>query len=134
MNIIIQKATSNDFTLSVEEKKTLASPTYLIGFTSDSTNVEYTVIPTVVATYGAGVGNDRTEFRITEGSNDQANGSVLLGNTGLYHYIVYEQSSTTNIDPDNATGIVERGIMRLIDSETSDYVEHVITETYVEHG
>lgn len=126
--ILLTKATSTNFVLSLAEKKTLASPTYLIIFRSDSTGVEYAVIPTVVDTFG-----NRTEFQITEGSSDPTNGSIILGNPGMYTYIAYEQSSTTNLDGDDATGIVERGEMRLIDTESTDYIYHTISTTYYEH-
>lgn len=131
--MLLQKATSTDIALTLKEKTTLSSPTYLFGFTSDSTSVSYYVILTDTSTVGAQ--RDRANlFTLVEGTDDPVNGEVILGNPGMYTYIVYEQSSTTNLDPDNATGIVERGEMRLIgSSEASDFVEHEINVTYVEH-
>jgi len=129
--ILLEKAATSTDTLSLKEKSTLPSPVYLFRFTSDSTGSSYYVIPTVVDTFGTG-DRQRTEISITEGSNDPTNGSIILGNPGMYTYIIYEQTSTTNLDPSGLT-IVERGEMRLIDTETSDYIEHVPSVTYYEH-
>ena len=134
--ILLTKAQANtNLVFTLEEKTTLDSPTYLFAFTSDSTNVEYTCISADLST--AGAARDRANlFTITEGADDRTNGSLILGREGMYHYIVYEQTSTTNLNPDSADGIVQRGFMRLISStsETSNYTEHSIDITYVEHG
>lgn len=73
------------------------------------------------------------KFTITEGASDPTNGSLILGGTGVYELTVYEQSSSSNLDPDNATGVVERMQVRVIDSETSNYLEHTISISYLEH-
>lgn len=132
--MLITKGTTSDIALTLQEKVTLDDPTFLFVFTSDSTSVDYAVILADTSTPGAQ--RDRAnQFTLTEGVSDPTNGSVILGRPGMYTYKVYEQSSTTNLDPDNATGIVERGEMRLIgSSEASDFVEHQIEVTYVEHS
>ena len=134
--ILLTKATANtNLVFTLEEKTTLTTPKYLFAFTSDSTNVEYTCISADLSV--AGAARERANlFTITEGVDDRTNGSLILGREGMYHYIVYEQTSTTNLDPTLATDIVQRGFMRLISttSEASNYIAHSIPTTYVEHG
>lgn len=111
------------------EKTTISTPTYLFVFKSDNTNVEYPVISTDLATEAEKVRYN--EFTIIEGVDDPENGSVVLGATGTYHYFVYAQSSTTNLDPDLADEIVERGSMLLITAgEASNYIENNIDVVY----
>jgi hypothetical protein len=58
--------------------------------------------------------NERySEFQISTNSDASTSGSVLITESGQYSYIIYGQSSTTNIDPLNAAvwGELERGLM-----------------------
>ena len=71
-------------------------------------------------------------FSFTEGTDDAVNGSLTLGAGGQYEYFVWEQSSTTNLDPANSTTLVESGFMTL-DRGNTDYNQHTITETYSTH-
>ena len=130
--IILQKATTNtDLILTLTENTTLAIPVYLFVFTSEA-NVAYPVISTDLAT--AAQKARYNKFTITEGANNPTNGSLILGNTGVYDLVVYEQSSTSNLDPALATGVVERTLARIIDSEASNYVSHQIDVTYAVHS
>lgn len=118
--------------MDLENLATLSSPTYLFIFNSGA-NVDYAVIPTNTTPTGAS--GSYSQFTITEGGADPTNGNITLGTTGVYDLVIYEQASTTNLDPDLATKI-EYGTMlaRIIDTESSDYVEHVIDVTFVEHS
>ena len=130
--IILQKATTNtDLILTLTENTTLSSPVYLFVFTSVA-NVDYPVISTDLATVAQKARYNK--FTIIEGASDPTNGSLILGNTGVYDLVVYEQSSATNLDPTLATGVVERTLARIIDSEVSNYVSHEIDVTYAEHS
>ena len=71
-------------------------------------------------------------FNITEGVDDRLNSSLILFNEGRYNYIVREQESTTNLDPELSGAIVQRGIMVLLASpEASNFIEHDLTIQYV---
>lgn len=128
--IILQKATSNtNKTFTLKENSTLASPVYLFVFSKGGN--DYPVICTDLATTAQ---KERfNKFTIVEGVDDPTNGSFIIGSTGVYELNIYEQSSTTNLDPDNATGLVETTLARVIDSETSNYIEHTISVSYTEH-
>ena len=72
-------------------------------------------------------------FNITEGTDDRLNSSLILFNAGRYHYIIRQQTSTTNLDTSLSGNIVERGIMLLADFETSQYIQHENKITYKVH-
>jgi len=130
--MLLTKATANtNIALSLKEKTTLYPVYYLFEFQNDQTKVKYYQIFTDVSTvtYNQRVWNIFNIEVINTGSG--AN-KIILGNTGLYHYTIYEQSSAVNLVPTGLT-IVERGQMRLIDTESSQYVAHEITLTYVAH-
>lgn len=104
----------------------------MFEFISDSTLTSNTCICQDVSV----VGDARTRsnlFNITEGVDDRLNSSLILFNEGRYHYIVREQESTTNLDPDLSGAIVERGNLLLLDTETSQYIQHEINVTYTVH-
>ena len=129
--IVLQKATTNtNLVFTLNEDVTLSSPVFLFVFSKGG--VDYPVISTDLATTAQKARFNK--FTITEGASDPTNGSFIIGSTGVYELVIYEQSSSTNLDPDSATGVVERTLARVIDSETSNYIEHNITTTYVEHS
>lgn len=106
--IHIKKATTNNVAATLTEKTTIsASPVYyLFSFTNDETKLVYTCI-------GASVANNErynllTIQEVASGANRTA-GQITLKDTGFYHYEVYAQSSSTNLDPDQADEMVEQG-------------------------
>lgn len=130
--MILQKATNNtNIALTLYEKTTLSPVYYLFEFQNDQTKVKYYQIFTDVSV--AGSARERANlFNIEVINSGSGANKIILGNTGLYHYTVYEQSSSSNLDPTGLT-VVERGQMRLIDGESSQYIAHEITRTYVAH-
>ncbi len=127
---VLQKGVVNpNIALTLTEKTTISNPTYLFEFISDQTKLKYYVISSDTS-----VSKNRINiFSIEEGVNDPTNGKLILGNVGFYQYVIYAQSSTTNLDPDLADEIVERGKMKLIDDEASGFVQHEIEVTYRVH-
>lgn len=130
--MILQKSTNNtNIALTLYEKTTLSPVYYLFEFQNDQTKVKYYQIFTDVSV--AGSARERSNlFNIEVINSGSGANKIILGNTGLYHYTIYEQSSSSNLDPTGLT-IVERGQMRLVDGETSQYVAHEIEITYVAH-
>ena len=109
--IVINKNTTNNFVATLYELSQLTDPNYLFQFESDQTKTKYYTIITDVSTNKPRY----NEFNFVEGSDDPTNGSLDLGSPGFYNYKVYEQSSSSNLDP---TGLneVEQGKLKLIDS------------------
>lgn len=130
--MILQKSTNNtNIALTLYEKTTLSPVYYLFEFQNDQTKVKYYQIFTDVSV--AGSARERSNlFNIEVINSGSGANKIILGNTGLYHYTIYEQSSSSNLDPTGLT-VVERGQMRLVDSETSQYIAHEIEITYVAH-
>lgn len=98
--IAINKNQANTVVVTVKDKITLSMPYYLFAFKSDDTNIwSYCIGAPVVTTW-----EDRSKFTITE----QASPNPVLGQiqlkSGDYHYYIYEQASSTNLDP---TGLNE---------------------------
>ena len=128
--MLLTKATNNtNVALTLVEKTTIVNPYYLFEFRNDITNVKYYQIFTDVSTAGA-QRNRSNLFNIEVINSGSGANKIILGNTGLYHYAIYEQSSSSNLVPTGLT-IVERGQMRLIDSEASIYVQYETDVTYV---
>ena len=107
MPILINQNTTNSLTFTLTEKSTLSSPIYLFQFRNVTEKVSYYCIMADISLY-----KDRyNEFLFTEGTDLPLVGELILGAGGQYEYFVYEQTSTTNIDPTLATGLVESGLM-----------------------
>lgn len=127
--IVLSKATANiNVSIKLTDNITLASPYYLFVFTKGG--IDYPVICTDLATTAERVRASR--FTITEGVNDPTNGSLILGTTGVYELNIYEQSSSTNLDPDNATGLVITTQARINGTSGITYIEKAITINYIE--
>lgn len=131
-SVNLQKATTNtNIALTLEEKVTLDPVYFLFEFQNDQTKVKYYCICADVSVVG--VARDRSNlFDITLGVDDPLNSSIILGNVGRYHVTVFEQSSSSNLDPDGLT-VVHRGTCNVYDTEQSQYIAHEITVTYTAH-
>ena len=116
--IQITKGTTNNVALTLTEKCTLTSPYYLFVFQSDETRDLYKFIAADTSTYP----KRYNLFAIveTDSSPDPLAGEIELPLVGFYKYKVYEQTSSTNLDPALATGIVEVGKVQVIDTPAAD--------------
>lgn len=103
--ILLEKGQSNTVYLTLTERVTLTSPTYLFRFTNSTTLDEKAFIVADTSTYDY----RHNKFTIIESSSeDLLNGTVSL-TEGTWEYEVYEQSSTTNLDYSASTTLLERG-------------------------
>jgi len=126
INLVENTATSFDLTLS--EKTTLSTPKFLFHFKSVQEKKSYYTIIADTSSYT----RRYNRFSFTEGADDALNGSLILGAGGQYEYFVYEQASTTNLDPANSTTLVESGFM-VLDRGNTTYNQHTISEEYTTH-
>lgn len=116
--IQITKGSTNDVALTLTEKCTLTAPHYLFVFQSDETRDFYKFIAADTSAH-----TDRYNlFAIVETNTnpDPLDGEIELPLVGFYKYTIYEQTSPTNLNPANATGIVEVGKVQVIDSPAAD--------------
>jgi hypothetical protein len=108
---------------------TLTSPTYLFEFISDVTGGSYTCIAADASSYPARY----NEFVITENdSPTPLSGEVTLDLAGLYTFKVYEQTSTTNLQPALADNELDAGKCRVEingDRESTTYTTYNNSET-----
>lgn len=128
--IKITKGQVNEVVVTVTEKTTLETPYYLFEFLCDDNQRKFYCIaadssPNIVR-YNL--------FEITETATDPdfTDGEITLDIPGFYHYTIYEQVSSTNLNPANATGIVEIGKLLVIGTtpEVEEYQTTVTGEVY----
>lgn len=123
MSIVLQKLASNTVVLTLTEKTTIPAPTYLFSFQKQDTLDIVNFICDDTSDYP----ERYNEFTIVEcglGSQNLLNGFVHLQQEGFWNYTIYAQSSTTNLSPENATEVVEVGIVRLIGEDVQTYNEY----------
>ncbi len=117
--ILVNKNSNNTFVLTLSEKSTLTNPNYLFEFKSDVTGDSVCFIASDTSAY-----TERfNEFLITEtsGTTDYTSGTITLNPTGQWTYKVYEQTSSSNLNPllaDNTTPL-EIGIVKVKGTETT---------------
>jgi hypothetical protein len=115
--LLIRKNTNSNIVLTLEENRTLTNPYYLFEFKNEmSLQNVYFIAPDIT------IAVERyNEFIITEtsGTPDYTSGTVELSPEGMWTYRVFEQLSSTNLNPslaDNTTPL-EVGIVRVIGTE-----------------
>lgn len=119
MLIINKNTTGNRLVFTGFEKGVLVNPYYLFKFTKDDTSTSFYVIGTDISTY-----QERfNECLIDETTTpNPVNGEIELV-TGVYRYNIYEQASSTNLDPTGLTE-VEFGFLRVRDLSVVNNVEY----------
>ena len=131
--IQITKGIANTVVLTLKEKTTLTNPKYLFVFKNDQSNVDSKFIADDISTYP-----DRyNKFVVTEktSSPNPLTGEVTLSLDGFYTYTIYEQTSSTNLNPANATGIVETGKVQVFETATADHTYSPDSNiTYIYNG
>lgn len=119
--IRLTKGQTQNIILTLTEKQLLTNPNYLFVFTNRSANTEVKFVRlnnTDISQY-----KDRyNEFSIVTNTNF----STSLN--GQYDYEVYEQASTSNLNP-SGLNLLESGIMELVGTPF-EFTEYSTTDTY----
>lgn len=129
--ILITKNTTNTAILTLSEKTTIATPVYLFEVLNDQTNISKCFIAQDISNNP----ERYNEFYIIDNVTElPLVGQVDFGYIGFYKYNIYEQSSTTNLDPLLATNLIDNGKLKVIESVTSlpEYTGN--QTTYVVYG
>ena len=118
---IINKGQNNFLIFTLSEKVTLTNPYYLFSF-------KHQVLMSWVNFIASDVSGFPTRFNkflITEttGSVNLTSGVVSLPETGFYEYAIYEQTSSSNLDISNTTGLLEIGMVK-VESNLPIYREY----------
>lgn len=114
--ILLNQNTTNNVYLTLSESVTLTgSPVYfLFNFTNETTKDEVNFIANNVSSNI--VRYDKFEITLTASTApniDYTNGVISLDPYGKWNYKVYEQLSSTNLNVENANGIIEYGIVKV---------------------
>ena len=120
--IRLTKGQTQNIILTLTEKQLLTNPNYLFIFTNRSANTEVKFVK--LNATDVSIFKDRyNEFSIITNTNF---GSSL---NGQYVYEVYEQTSTTNLNP-AGLNLLETGIMELV-GEAFSYTQYSTNDTYI---
>lgn len=104
--ILITKNTTNNRMLTLAEKTTLTNVVYLFEVISDASGSVKCFIAEDISPNPIRY----NEFDLIENTTeDLLNGTFSLDLEGFYKYNIYEQTSTTNLDPTLATNLIETG-------------------------
>lgn len=126
----ITKGTNNEWILTLNELATLTNPYYLFKCTSEFQNVTKCFI---AATDLSAYPDRFNKFTITESSTEVlTSGTVEFNPTGQWTYEVYEQTSSTNLDPAGATNTtpIEKGRILVIGTDSVTYKKRSSSITY----
>lgn len=119
--IRLTKGATQNIILTLTEKELLTNPNYLFVFTNRSANTEVKFVRlnnTDISQY-----KDRyNEFSIVTNTN------FATALNGQYDYDIYEQTSTSNLNP-AGLNLLESGIMELVGTPFN-FTEYTTTDTY----
>jgi len=118
---IINKGQNNFLVFTLSEKVTLTNPYYLFSFKHQVLMSSVNFIASDVS----GFPTRYNKFLITEttGTVNLTSGVVSLPETGFYEYAIYEQTSSSNLDISNTTGLLEIGMVK-VESNLPIYREY----------
>lgn len=113
---------TNVVVLTLAEKTTIANPKYLFEFINNQTQQSYYCIASDTSLYTCRY----NQFSITVQTTTP---NPLLGQINIplgdeYTYNVYQQTSSTNLNPSSAMGLVETGLMTY-DKSITGRVEYI---------
>ena len=119
--IRLTKGQTQNIILTLTEKELLTNPNYLFIFTNRSANTEVKFVRlnnTDISQY-----KERfNEFSIVTNTN------FATALNGQYDYDIYEQASTSNLNP-AGLNLLESGIMELV-GPPFNFTEYTPTDTY----
>lgn len=122
--IHLTKGNTENVYLTLKEKQTLSAPNYLFRFVHRATNVEVKFVKLYAA--NTSTHKDRYDlFSVT------VNSHFANSESGQWDYYIYEQTSPTNTNPSLATGLLEEGIMQLVDATSFTYTKHNPSNTFI---
>jgi hypothetical protein len=119
--LVIDKAESKNWYVTLTEKVTIANPYFLFAFTHRVTNELTTVILTDISTQ-----KERyNKFAVIEGTTFDLD-------AGEFEYVIYAQTSSTNLAPALANEEVESGVLKVEFDVTRTSYEVTLNEKIYE--
>lgn len=130
--LLIIKNANNTLTLTLTEKVTITSPTFLFKFTNDITRESVLFISANLSTQTSRY--DKFLITETSGTINASSGVIELDPTGFWKYEIFEQASTTNLLESLTGAMVETGKAKVIGIETVRNVFNPTTKKYKGYG
>lgn len=128
--LLIYKNTFTDNLLTLSEKTTLSNVVYLFECINDQTQNVFCFIANDIS-----ANKERyNKFRIVDNVTELPLVGQLNFETGFYKYNVYEQTSTTNLNPLLAANLVDKGKLKVIENIVAPKEFKEVQETYVVYG
>lgn len=119
--LVIDKAESKNWYVTLTEKVTIANPYFLFAFTHRVTNELTTVILTDISTQ-----KERyNKFAVIEGTTFDLD-------AGEFEYVIYAQTSPSNLSPALADEEVESGVLKVEFDVTRTSYEVTLNEKIYE--
>lgn len=129
--ILINENSSNTVILTLSEKTTLVGANYLFDVYNDMTKVHKYFIAQDISTNKLRY----NEFTITESVTElPLVGQINLVNEGFYKYDIYEQVSSTNLDPTLALNLIDNGKLKYVKTAVSTTEFNGNQTTYISYG
>lgn len=130
--LLINKNVNNTLILTLTEKATIISPTYLFKFTNDLTRESVLFISANLSSYKSRF----DKFLITETSGvvNVSSGVINLSPTGFWKYEIFEQASTSNLLESLTGAKVESGKLKVIGTDTIRNVYNPAIKKYKGYG
>jgi hypothetical protein len=118
----IQKGTSSNLIVTVTELTTVSPVFYLFEFEHEQSFLKYYCILPNLST----ATSRYDEFLLVDGVD------VNFEYDGYYTYRIYQQTSSTNLDPDLSDGLVEEGRAHVyeIDSPSTEFSTNITFNIY----
>ena len=114
----ITKNANNVLIFTLEEKRTLTNPYYLVRIEGRSSRtVKRFILPTEQSSY-----TDRyNKFTITENATEILTSGTISLTSEVWDYRIYEQLSSTNLNEDAAENKIplEEGMLRVIGTDNT---------------
>ena len=117
---------SNVVVVTLSEKISIASPNYLFEFINNQTQQKYYCIQSDTSLYPERYNKFNIVVKTT--TPTPLNGEINIPLGDEYTYNIYEQVSSTNLNPALSGSIVENGLMTY-DKTITSRVEFVSTQT-----
>lgn len=124
----VTRGANNTVVFTLTERVTLSAPYFLMRLQSRSTNEIKRVI---LAANQSGYINRYDQFTITESTTEVLTSGTIKLTEGDWNYDIYEQSSSTNLNEDNATAKLESGLIRVL-STTDTFIDPTQTDTFID--
>ena len=128
----ITRGQANTLVVTLKERQTLTSPYFLVRLTNQATNTSKVCICSDSSSY-----TDRhNSLALTESTTElPLSGQVKLSPEGDWDYEIWEQSSSTNLNPDGATTLLEVGICRVKSSTAPNtFPAYTTADNFIEYG